>query len=185
VKYRTFIVIRNLVVVGVVALGGFGLVRGCGALMAREATPGRVVAAPQLSTSSRPVASGPARSVRAAAPAAYAGGGSAPDRQTVDSLHKEVLQMAKQPISKGEASGNSRKWRVKRGRLVIELRSDTGKGLATWNRAKIDMDGDKQFDEAWDFRPGGEVKRRVAPADDENYSATYDLRGNTWVKRPN
>ena len=90
--------------------------------------------------------------------------------------------MAKKPLTNGEPSGNSRRWRVKRGRLVIELRSDTNKGSTTWNRAKIDLDGNKQFDEAWDFK-NGEVKRRVAPSDDENYSVTYDLRGSTWVKR--
>jgi hypothetical protein len=188
VKYRTFVLIRNLLVAGALVLGGFVALRGCGALLDRREEVVRQPIPPAFTrpqTASPPVASQPVPAPTSgprprATPAANTG---APERQEVDRLHSEVLAMAKEPLSKGEAAGDSRRWRVKRGRLVIELRSDTAKGSKTWNRAKIDLDGDKQFDEAWDIRPDGEVKRRVAPGDDENYTATYDLRGNTWVKR--
>ena len=58
------------------------------------------------------------------------------------------------------------------GGVVIELRCDQDKGYATWNRAKVDANNNKQFDETWTFKKDGTVERKVAPGDDQNYTQT-------------
>lgn len=53
------------------------------------------------------------------------------------------------------------------------------------NRLKIDYDRDEKWDEKWSFEREGthtEVKRFVAPADDENYTVEYRMRAGRWVK---
>lgn len=180
-KYRTFIMIRNSVVAGLVLVGGFGLVKGCRAV-GPEAAPPRMVVRTQAPV---PAVGAPDAERPRPRPAAVtqAPPKAAADRQPLSELHREVLAMAKKPLSNGTSDGKGSKWRVKKGKLVVELRSDTAKGFKSWNRAKIDLDGDKQWDEAWDLKPGVPVKRRVAPADDESYTDTYDLKGETWVRR--
>ena len=190
-KYRTFIVLRNALVAGVVALGAFGLFKGCSSIAADRLSSPAVAApeaAPEMAHSEVSVTAPVAPEPPGAAPDRQASrpasaGGAAPDRQPLSVVHREVLARAKEPATRGEPAGGSRKWRIKQDRVIIELRSDTGKGSTTWNRAKIDLDRDKNWDEAWDLRPDGKIKRRFAPADDENYTATYDLQGASWVLR--
>lgn len=62
----------------------------------------------------------------------------------------------------------------------INLYSDD---KVAWNRAKIDLDRDDKFDEKWDFKPGDVIERQVAPADDEQYTVEYRLRGGAWVRK--
>lgn len=47
------------------------------------------------------------------------------------------------------------------------------------SRVKIDLDRDGKWDEKWDF-DGDKVKRKVAPADDENYQQEFRLDGDHW-----
>lgn len=53
-------------------------------------------------------------------------------------------------------------------------------GHKTVNRLKIDLDRDDKWDEKWDF-DGEELRRQVAPADDEQYTQTFRWSGNGWV----
>ncbi|MBL8617591.1 MAG: hypothetical protein JNM72_18430 [Deltaproteobacteria bacterium] len=53
-------------------------------------------------------------------------------------------------------------------------------GNKTVNRLKIDLDRDDKWDEKWDF-DGEELRRQVAPADDEQYTQTFRWSGNGWV----
>ena len=62
----------------------------------------------------------------------------------------------------------------------VSLYKDAGQ--AKINRAKVDLDRDEKWDEKWTFE-GLEVKRQVAPADDEVYTEEYRLRGGAWVKK--
>lgn len=98
-------------------------------------------------------------------------------------VDREVLRMQKEPLSNGVPDTKGPKWRVKQGRVVIELRCDQDKGYNTWNRAKVDADGDKQFDETWAFKKDGTIERRVAPNDDQNYTQTFVLDGEKWVAK--
>ncbi len=47
------------------------------------------------------------------------------------------------------------------------------------SRVKVDLDRDGKWDEKWDFE-GDKVKRKVAPADDENYQQEFRLEGEAW-----
>ena len=98
-------------------------------------------------------------------------------------VDREVLRMQKEPLDKGTPDAKGPKWRVKNGSVVIELRCDKDKGYTGWNRAKIDANNNKQFDEAWAFKKDGTVERRVAPADDQNYTQTFVLDGDKWVAK--
>ena len=174
-RYRTFVGLRTAALAGLVASGGWLMVRGC--------QPG---ATPAATTPSRPavVAVGTEPAPARVAPSPRRNVAAKPTGpQSLTDLHREVLRRAKEPLSNGTSDGKGRKWRIKQGSQVIELRCDESKGFKTWNRVKLDLDRDKQWDEAWDLRPDGGVKRRVAPNDDENYSVTYDLEGGAWVRR--
>lgn len=187
-KYTTFILLRNCVGAGLIGLAGLGIVKGCTSAtrpapiathsQSGDFSPG--VASPGVRTPAKPTRSGSASS-RPQHLAATAT--DAPARQPLSSLDRKVIELSKGALTNGSADSSGRKWRVKQDRITIELRSDSAKGSTNWNRLKIDLDRDKNWDEAWDLKPGKPIKRRIAPADDENYTVTYDLQGETWVKR--
>ncbi len=66
----------------------------------------------------------------------------------------------------------------------VNLFRDAGeKGI---NRVKIDLDRDDKWDEKWDITSEAgrqEIKRQVAPADDEVYTEQYRLRDGAWVRK--
>lgn len=51
----------------------------------------------------------------------------------------------------------------------------------TLTRLKIDLDRDNKWDEKWTFK-GLQVKRQVAPADDEKYTQEFVLDQQQWKK---
>lgn len=61
----------------------------------------------------------------------------------------------------------------------INLYSDDGK---RFGRAKVDLDRDDKWDESWTWK-GEIVERKVSPADDENYTTTWVLSGESWMRR--
>jgi hypothetical protein len=82
---------------------------------------------------------------------------------------------------KGKDLGASKKKDVTKGRAYkVNLYQDDGK--TSVNRAKIDLDRDDKFDEKWTF-DGETVSRKVAPADDENYTEESVWDGSGWVSR--
>jgi hypothetical protein len=181
VKYRTFVLIRNTVA-GVLIVGaGFGVIKGCSSATRTSVNTSAPVTSPRRpqQATTAPTAL-PAKVAENANPNA---GASPAVEEPLSSLHKDVLELAKQPLTNGASDGKSRKWRVKRAKIIIELRSDTDKGATTWNRLKIDLDGDKKWDESWDLVTGKPVKRRTSPADDGELVHTYDLKGERWVPR--
>lgn len=162
-KYRTFVKLRAAAIAGAAALVGWG---GCRALD----NDGRGDPAPPP----------PARSTDTPNPAAPAVGSADPAATT--DLHRAALEMLREPLERGVDDGKSVKWRAKRGRQVIELRCDRNKGAATWNRVKIDADGDKRFDELWEVGDG-DIRRKVSPADDETYPLVFRREGDAWAPR--
>jgi hypothetical protein len=95
---------------------------------------------------------------------------------------REVLRLRDRPLSDGTPDGASTKYRSKNGKVVIELRADTAKGASGWDRAKVDLDGDKLIDEKWDFRPGNIVTRKVSTSDDGvNYNDVFRLQNRKWI----
>jgi hypothetical protein len=99
-------------------------------------------------------------------------------------VHKEILRLQQQPLTVEGAknTGEGLQWRVKDNGITVEFRSDTNKGSTTWNRAKVDYNGNKKYDERWDFK-GNTITRRVSPNDDENYTDSYVKSGDAWQKK--
>lgn len=58
-------------------------------------------------------------------------------------------------------------------------------GASKFNRVKIDLDRDDKWDEKWTIEDDGDIKRQVAPADDEKYTDEYRLKAGTWVAKKN
>lgn len=79
----------------------------------------------------------------------------------------------------GQNLGSSKKKDVTKGRpYKVNVYQDDGHTSA--NRAKIDLDRDDQWDEKWTFSDSG-VQRKIAPADDENYTEVVLFVGGEWV----
>lgn len=84
----------------------------------------------------------------------------------------KVLDLARQGIAGDKVKD------ALRGEWKVNLYRDAGQ--AGVNRLKIDLDRDEKWDEKWTFS-GSEVKRQVAPGDDENYTLEYLLGDGAWI----
>lgn len=166
-NYNTFVKLRGL---GCATL----VIAPIGFLVFR-ATTNKTVAPPPVAVSQD---SPPAEPVSAPPPVAQN-----QDANGLSDVDREVLRLQKEPLSNGTADPKGLKWRIKQGGVVIELRCDQDKGYETWNRAKVDANNNKQFDETWAFKKDGTIERRVAPNDDQNYTQTFVLNGETWAPK--
>lgn len=90
-------------------------------------------------------------------------------------VDNDLLERAAKPLAGDKAKDAFRGRSYK-----VNLYSEAGSGRV--DRAKIDLDRDEKWDEKWSFK-GGEVKREVAPGDDEKYSESYRLREGLGVKK--
>jgi hypothetical protein len=174
VKYRTFTVVRAVVIaVAFVAIS---------MQVYRSATRSSGTS-PAISAPADAPAASDANPQNGNAPAAP-GPSSPADPTALTDAEQEILRLQSSPITNGvsDPKNGTRRWVVDEPGFHAEFRSDTAKGSAYWNRVKIDWNGNGRFDEKWDFRPDGSVKRRVAPADDENYTEQYRLQGNRWLQ---
>jgi hypothetical protein len=89
-------------------------------------------------------------------------------------MDQEILDRVKSgiPGDKLNDAIPGRPWKV-------NLYKDAGQtGI---NRLKIDLNRNNKWDEKWSFE-GGNVKRQVAPADDESYTERYVLKDSSWHK---
>ncbi len=90
-------------------------------------------------------------------------------------MDQEILKLARAGIS-GERVKDATAGKPYKTSLYRDA------GEAGVNRLKIDLDRDDKWDEKWTLE-GDEVKRQVAPADDEKYAEEYRLRGGAWVRK--
>ncbi|MBL7997425.1 MAG: hypothetical protein JNL32_02190 [Candidatus Kapabacteria bacterium] len=99
-------------------------------------------------------------------------------------IEREILDLQRAPLSEGKQDDNGSIKRVltKNG-YKVDLRCDTQKGFSTWNRAKVDWNNNRKYDEKWSFRENGVVARNISPDDNEDYSIEYRLRGDKWVRK--
>lgn len=91
-------------------------------------------------------------------------------------LHQEIIALQKNTsLSEGKSDdkGGLKLYKKMDG-YFLDLRCDKNKGFDYWNRAKVDWDKDKKWDEKWDFRKDGSIKRQISTNDDENYNATEE-----------
>jgi len=131
--------------------------------------------------SALPVASAtlPPGPTAATAPPATAAAAAPADSEALRELDGRILERAARGIS-----GDKVKDVFPGDAVKVSLYRDAGHPAV--NRAKLDLDRDDKWDEKWTFdREGGreEVKRQVAPADDENYTLEYRLRHGRWVPK--
>lgn len=183
-KYKQFILLRNIGGIGVATIAAVGAFQGC-----RNAAQNDQVAAPVPYSSpfapphDPPIAvrpSGqnkPKASTKNVAQSVPTGA-----TATLTARDTEIIRLRKEPLTNGKVSGDSTKWVAVGNGFKAEFRADTGS--KEWDRVKVDLDNNKKWDERWDFKADGSIKRRVAPADDENYTAEYRLKsGETkWVR---
>lgn len=66
------------------------------------------------------------------------------------------------------------------GRTPYKINLYQDEGHAAPNRAKVDLDRDDRWDEKWTMERGS-ITRKVAPADDEQYTEEYRWDGANWV----
>ena len=178
-KYATFTKIRGTVVAGICAALGFGMWSGCRERMREVPVPPPVdVTRPNVSEPPSPLPDGPTGKPKQPTKAA-------PVLGTADftDVHREIIKMQKSPLTKGEDKGDSLRWVVSDAGIKAEFRSDKSRGSTTWNRVKIDYNNNKHYEEKWDFKPDGSIKRQVAPSDDDNYTEEYKLQGEKWVRK--
>lgn len=126
----------------------------------------------QVATAAAAAAATPAPATAVAPTISAAADGSA---IPVLPMHTRILERARQPISgdKVKDAFNTEAWKV-------NLYQDAGDTKP--NRLKLDLDRDNKWDEKWTFE-GDEVKRQIAPADDEIYTEEWRLRAGAWVRK--
>jgi hypothetical protein len=178
-KYRTF---RKLVLAGAAALAAGLAVLAVRAVQGHAGVPGD---APEAMRADQPgtTSAQPGETPRAEQPAPGPGDADpvAPERPTPNSdgsfplrpLDAHVLVLQARGIG-----GDKVKDAFPGRREKVNLYHDAGHPGV--HRAKIDLDRDGRWDEKWTFQ-GKQIKRQVAPADDERYTQEFRLRGDRWV----
>jgi hypothetical protein len=172
-KYTTF---RNLLLVG-----GACVVVGAGAYACSRSTSGSSASGLPSSSASSPAPTAPATVlvVTPPDPSPAAPVTSAPASATIASsnglrpVDRDILAWRKTATMTGDKAKD-----VFPGKpYKVDGYKDEGKTGVS--RVKVDLDRDGKWDEKWDF-DGDKVKRKVAPADDENYQQEFRLEGEAW-----
>jgi hypothetical protein len=104
----------------------------------------------------------------------------------VTAMHKTIMSIQKNAsLSEGKSDNNNGgvKLYKKMGSYFLDLRCDKNKGFDYFNRVKVDWDKDKNWDEKWDFRKDGSIKRQISTNDDKNYDVVKELKEGKWVKK--
>ena len=172
-KYKNF---RMLMIGGalLLVLGGFGSCVVCAGITVLSSSPAPEPPAP--TTPAPPLSPTPAPT-----PTVTAAGTSDPVEPGADSLPVTERDRAALAAARQNITGDKVKDAVRGRAYKVNLYKDAGE--STVNRLKIDLDRDDKWDEKWTFEGSSEVKRQIAPADDENYTLEYRLEGDHWRKK--
>lgn len=171
-KYTTF---RNLLLVGgvsaVVAAGAYACSRGSSGSSASGLPSSSASAPPAPATVL--VVTPPDPSPAASAPATVGATPAGTAKSDLRPVDRDILAWRKTAVMSGDKVKD-----VFPGKpYKVDAYKDEGKSGVS--RVKIDLDRDGKWDEKWDFE-GDKVKRKVAPADDENYQLELRLDGDHW-----
>lgn len=173
-KFATF---RGLVIGGGAILGVGGLIGACALCVRDDPGSSRPPAAPTanaVATVPTQAAPSPIR------PSTGSGGATTPAPSgNLRPMDQAILQRIAQNIP-----GDKVKDAFPGQTYKVNLFKDAGESGV--NRLKIDLDRDEKWDEKWTITNEGgrqEIKRQVAPADDESYTEDYRLRDGSWVKK--
>jgi hypothetical protein len=101
----------------------------------------------------------------------------------VTSLDKAIFEYQKSATSTGELDKDGETYQriINTNDYLLQLRCDYKKGFTYWNRAKIDYNKNKKWDEKWTFSKDGNIKRQVSTKDNEDYDLSYHLKGDNWI----
>lgn len=169
-RYGTFRLLRALVIIGIIT--------GVFMLYVSSITPTYEKSTPSNSSISNTYT--PPPSTSASAPVsvtAKVGDKSLP----LSAVDNKVLELQKTEVTKVEdKSGKNYKNYKKLPTFIVDMRCDFTKGFSTWNRIKVDLDKDKNYDEKWTFRNNGDIIKEISSSDDETYNYEYKLSDNTW-----
>jgi hypothetical protein len=101
----------------------------------------------------------------------------------VNSIDKEIFEYQKSATSTGELDKDGETYQriINTNDYLLQLRCDHKKGYTYWNRAKIDFNKNKKWDEKWSFSKDGNIKRQISTKDDEDYDISYHLKGDHWM----
>ncbi len=170
-KFATF---RGLVIAGGALLGVGALIGTC-ALCVRE-DPDK----PRQTPTSSTVVASPSPVPAPIRPSTGSGGATTPAPSgNLRPMDQAILQRIAQNIP-----GDKVKDAFPGQTYKVNLFKDAGESGV--NRLKIDLDRDEKWDEKWTITNQGgrqEIKRQVAPADDESYTEDYRLRDGSWIKK--
>lgn len=180
-KYKTF---RAVAIGGGIVLGAGALLGGCwacGAWLTSQPTttadPPPVRPEPpggytEVTPGSPPPPSDPSTPATPTGPV---------DPLALRAMDRAIIALIRQGIATDKVKDAIRGYAWK-----VNVYRDAGEpGI---NRAKIDLDRDDRWDEKWTIvRENGriEIRRQVAPADDDQYTEEYrmDLDGSSWVRQ--
>lgn len=172
-KYKTFraiaIAAGGAATLGLALLGAKACSSGDDRPSSTGSTPAAQTQAGQAPPAAKPP---PAGQPPAAQPAA---GGAT---QALRPMDQAILDRAHQGIS-----GDKVKDAFPGQAYKVNLYAEGGTAV---NRVKIDLDRDEKWDEKWTISTEGgqeQVKRQIAPNDDEQYTIEYRLRAGSWVKK--
>jgi len=187
-KYRTFIKLFVLLLVGSLGVAGFGMVRGCKshdeapvAPVAQMDAPGGQQGAPGAPPADPNSGGAPGQGAPAGAQRPELAGAIGTTTPLTDA-EKEIISQQQAPLTNGDKTSDGRKWNVMQPGFRVEFRADTAKGSKVWNRAKVAYTGDQGFSERWDFKADGSIKRRVDPNGSDNYTQEYRLKDGAWLR---
>lgn len=167
-KLKNFLALAGVGLLGVGGLSCAGL-SWLGQQLPERPEPTAIVAAPVAAPAPMPPPSPVAAPVAAPVPA--------PAAPAVPAGLTDVQQAVW--AYRGRDLGSSKLKDVSKGRpYKINVYQDDGNPTA--NRAKVDLDRDDKWDEKWTF-DGPTVQRKIAPADDEDYTETVVWDGAAWV----
>lgn len=167
-KLTHFLLLATIVVV----LGIFGLTQACKSGHDDVPAPAPVVTAPRPAPTPTPAPVAPTPT-----PNGSAGSGAAPSGPSdlaARPYDAEVIAWSKRSIS-----GDKMKDATKGKPYKLNLYKDAG--MATVNRAKLDLNRNEKFDEKYTFETS-KITLQRAPSDDEQYSETYHWNGSGWTK---
>ena len=100
------------------------------------------------------------------------------------STDRKIINLQKTSVEKNiDKTGKNYKSYKKYADFIVDMRCDFSKGFSYWNRIKVDIDKDKNYDEKWTFNENGKIRKAVSTNDDELYDIEYELVNNTWIRR--
>lgn len=107
------------------------------------------------------------------------------DELPVSKIDKEIFGYQKSDISTGKIDdqGDSYKKFINTSSYKVDLRCDFKKGYSYWNRIKVDLNNDGNWDEKWTYQKNGQIRKEVSPDDNEKYEYKYFLKNEVWVKK--